>query len=112
VPWTIALQLVIGIWLMARPDILPFDDKTALCDHLIGALIVTAAALATAEVTRTARLTNVFIGFVLVISGFVLALHAPVILASEVICGVVLSIVSIPKGEILERYAGWHKYIR
>ncbi len=35
VPWTIALQLVIGVWLMARPDLIPSDVGAANCDHFL-----------------------------------------------------------------------------
>jgi hypothetical protein len=112
VPWPIIAQLLIGIWLMARPDILPFAGQTANCDHVLGALAVTVAAVATAEVTRIARFANVLIGLLLIVSAFVFAMHQPIVLCSDLVSGILLILVSLPKGEIVERYAGWNKYIK
>jgi hypothetical protein len=112
VPWPIIAQLAIGIWLMARPDILPFPGRTADCDHLFGAMIVTVGAVATAEVTRIARLVNILLGALLAITGFVFALHIPMVLCSDLLCGFVLVLVSIPRGSIVERYAGWDKFVK
>jgi hypothetical protein len=111
VPWTIAIQLVIGAWLMARPDLIPASTATANCDHVLGALVITAAAVATAEVTRTARFINVALGLLLIASAAVFAVHLSVVFFSEIVSGAILIFVSVPKGEILERYAGWNKYI-
>ncbi len=112
IPWSIATQLTIGIWLMARPDILPSTGMTANCDHIIGALVVTVAAVASAEVTRMTRLVNVLLGILLIVLAFLFAMHLPIIFCSELLSGILLILASIPKGRIVERYAGWNKYIR
>jgi hypothetical protein len=112
VPWTIAAQLVIGIWLMARPDIIAYTTESANCDHLIGAVIVTVTAVATAEVTRIVRYINVPIGAILIGASLILALHNPAELISDIACGVILVLVSLPRGKIVESYASWNKFIR
>jgi hypothetical protein len=114
-PWPIFTQLAIGIWLMGRPDILPLDvlhKSTANCDHLFGALIVTVAAVASAEVTRVVRLVNTFLGLALIVASLILASNYPLVLASEIISGLLLILASLPKGAIVESYASWDKYIR
>jgi hypothetical protein len=63
-------------------------------------------------VTRIARFANVFIGLLLIVAAFVFALQQPIVLCSDLVSGVVLILVSLPKGEIVERYAGWNKYIK
>ncbi len=112
VPWPIVAQLAIGVWLMARPDILPFVGRTADCDHLLGALAVTVAALASAEVTRIARFINALLGLLLIVLAFLFARHLPIVFGSEFISGIILIFVSLPKGHIIERYAGWDKYVK
>ncbi len=112
VPWTIAVQLGIGSWLMARPDILHLGGRTADCDHLLGALVVTVTTIATAEVTRTARLLNIPLGFLLIVAAFLFARDLPIVFCSELISGVILVFVSIPKGRIFERCNGWDKYVK
>ena len=111
-PWPIIVQIIIGVWLMARPNILPFNIESANCDHWMGAIIVTIAAIATAEVTRTARFVNVIAGVILFILAFVFALGSTAILISDIASAVLLIIVSIPKGYIVERYASWDRFIK
>jgi hypothetical protein len=112
VPWFMAAQIAIGIWLMARPDLMPFDKATANCDHLLGAIVVTVAAVATAEVTRIARLGNVVFGALIVAAAFIFALHSPPVLISDCVSGILLIALALPRGDIAERYAGWDKWVR
>jgi hypothetical protein len=112
VPWLIAFQIAIGAWLMARPDLIHASKITANIDHLLGAIIVTVAAVATAEVTRTARWLNVVAGVCLVIAAFLLAMNLPLVFWSELICGLILIPIALPRGEIIERYDGWDRCIK
>jgi Vitamin K epoxide reductase family len=112
VPWTLFLQVAIGAGLMARPDLFPFDRATANCDHLIGALVVTVAIVATAEVTRIARLINISLGAALIVAALVFARGDILVLSSELISGLLLVVLSIPRGEIIERYAGWDRFVK
>lgn len=112
VPLPIVVEILIGIWLMACPDVLRFQGWMANADHFLGALIVTASAVATAEVTRTARLLNILLAVCLAACAFAFGRDLPVALVSELACAVLLIPVSVPKGEIIESYAGWHKFIK
>jgi hypothetical protein len=113
VPTTIFVQLVIGIWLMARPDLFPYaGTASANCDHLLGAMVVTVAAVATAEVTRIARFVHIPLGIALIAVAFIFAADVPLIFWSEIISGIALILLAIPRGEIVERYAGWDKFVR
>ena len=111
-PWFIIVQAIIGIWLMARPNVLPFNIESANCDHWMGAVIVTVAAVATAEVTRTARYVNVIAGVVVLILTLIFSLGSTAILISGITSAVVLILVSIPRGVIIERYASWNSFIK
>lgn len=112
VPLTLFVQLAIGIWLMARPDIFPSAGHSADCDHLLGALALTVAAVATAEVTRIVRYANIPVGVLLIVASLVFARSAPIVLCSEILSGVLLIILSLPRGAIAERYAGWDKFVK
>ncbi len=111
-PWFIILQAAIGVWLMARPDILPFNIQSADCDHWMGAIIVTVAAVATAEVTRTARFVNVIAGLVVLILTLTFSSGSTAILISGIASAILLIIASIPRGVIIERYASWNRFIK
>ncbi len=97
VPWFIIVQAIVGIWLMARPSILPFNIESANCDHWMGAIIVTVAAVATAEVTRTARFINVIAGGVVLILTLIFSSGSTAILISNITSAILLIIVSIRK---------------
>jgi hypothetical protein len=113
IPWMLTVQAAIGTWLMCRPDVLQVGTKaSANCDHLLGAVILTLAAVATAEVTRTARLINIPVGLLLILASFLFSTGAPSVFWSELACGLLLAFVSIPRGEIIERYGGWDKFIK
>jgi hypothetical protein len=51
--------MALGLWLMAAPDVLGTQKPAANSDHLVGALVVVVAVIATAEVTRVVRFLNV-----------------------------------------------------
>ncbi len=112
VPWTALVQLAIGLWLMARPDVLPASAVSANIDHVCGALIVTCAVVSTAEVTRTVRLLNVPIAIALMLGSICFARQLPLVLSSNLFCGLALILAAIPKGEIIEKYASWDKFIK
>lgn len=112
VPLALIAQLAIGTWLMARPDVVHAGVSAANADHLLGAVIVTVAAVATAEVTRTARFINILAGLVLCACGLLFAREVPVVMCSDLISGIAVALLSLPKGEILERYAGWNKFVK
>jgi hypothetical protein len=112
VPLQLAVQLAIGVWLMARPDLIHSVGRSADVDHLIGAIIVTVAAISTAEVTRIARYVNVLVGGLLVVAALLFAREYPIVLISELLSGVAVAVAAIPLGEIVEKYAGWDKFVR
>jgi uncharacterized membrane protein len=113
VSWAIALQIIVGLWLMARPDVITVGGKlSANIDQMVGAIAVTLAAVAAAEVTRTARLLNIPLGLVLTVAAFAFGEHSWPVMVSEIIAGIILVLAAIPKGEIIERYDGWDKFIR
>ncbi len=111
-PWPIVLQAMIGVWLMARPTILPFTTESANCDYWMGAIIVTVAAVATAEVTRTARFVNILAGIAILILNLIFSSGSTAVLISGLASAALLIIASLPKGAIIERYASWDRWIK
>jgi hypothetical protein len=112
VPWFIIVQALVGVWFMARPNLLPFNIESANCDHWMGAIIVTVAAVAAAEVTRTARFVNVIAGAAALLLTFLFSSGSTAVLMSGIAGAILLIIVSMPKGAIVERYASWNRLIR
>ena len=61
-PWNLLVSVALGLWLMFAPSALGSVGSAAHSDHLIGALIVTVAVIALAEVGRAARFVNMLFG--------------------------------------------------
>lgn len=109
-PWNLAVAAAISVWLMFTRLTLSADGAMANADHLIGALALTVISLATAELARALRYLLIPLGVALLITPFVFDAAAAQIIAS-LACGVALIGLSLRRGEIRERYAGWQKLI-
>src|SRR3546814_14138721 len=71
-PWTFAVSVMLGGFLMFTRLIFGTTGAMANSDHLVGALVITVAIIATAEVARVLRFVNVAFGAWLVAAPFLL----------------------------------------
>jgi hypothetical protein len=62
IPWNLIISIISGAYLMFVPTFFHLAAGAADSDHLLGALIITVAVIALAEVIRIARYGNVLIG--------------------------------------------------
>jgi hypothetical protein len=109
-PWTLVGSTVLGIWLMVAPPVLGSQGTAANSDYLIGALVVTFAVIAWAEVTRSARSLNVLFGIWLVVAPWLLAGATSAARWNDMVVGTALVILSLSRGKIRERYGSWDRY--
>ncbi|HUG21282.1 vitamin K epoxide reductase family protein, partial [Piscinibacter sp.] len=110
-PWSLALSITIGVWLMFTRVTLGAEGGMAHADHLLGSLIVTVSVIACAEVARSLRWLNVGLGLALCVTPFIYAadgLHTVLSLAF----GAAVIVLSVPCGRIDGRYGGWERFIR
>jgi nucleoside-diphosphate-sugar epimerase/uncharacterized membrane protein len=110
VPWNLGLCILVGIWLMFTRLTLGAQGGMANADHLIGALGITVCAIACAEVARPARFLNIVLGTALFVTPFIYDADA-VQTAASFLCGVALIGLSLRRGRVDGRYAGWNRYI-
>jgi hypothetical protein len=111
VPATLLLSAAVGVWLMAAPAALDITAASADNDHLTGALVVTWAVIAFGEVARPARLLNILLGVWLVVAPWVLVGHHDFSPLNDMIGGVLLIVLSVPRGPIEERFGAWNRYL-
>ncbi len=112
VPWTLAASVVLGVWIMFSRLTFGTVPPMADSDHLVGALVVTTAVIAMAEVTRAARFLNLLFAAWLVAAPWLLDGAGGVAAAHSVIAGIVLAGLSLPRGRLSgERYGGWDRYV-
>lgn len=111
-PWTLLAAIAVGLWLLAAPDVLGTSGAAADSDHLVGALIITVVAVALAEPARAARFANLPIAAWLLVAPWLLDGMIGAAQASNVIAGAAVIVLSLPRGPIRDRYAGWDALIR
>ena len=111
VPWSLAASTVVGLWLMFAPAVLGIQSYAAANDNLVGALIVTVAAISMAEVIRGFRFLNVLFGVWLLIAPWALAGASTADRWSDTACGVALLALTLPRGVVREQYGSWNRYV-
>lgn len=111
-PWTLAASMAIGVFLMLTRLVFGTEGEMANSDHVVGALVITVAIIATAEVARALRFLNAALGAWLIAAPWFLEGHGPTAGIASVALGVALIALSLPRGRrSREHYASWDKYI-
>ena len=112
IPWTLAASCVIGAWLMFSRPVFGTIATFADSDHLVGAMVVTVAVIAMAEVARALRFINVAFGLWLVVAPWLLFGGSLAAAANDVIAGMLLIGLALPRGKrSRETYGSWDAYV-
>ncbi len=111
VPWNLVASAALGIWLMFSPAIFGTQAAAAESDHLVGALIAAFAVIAMAEVVRAGRFLNVALGAWIIAAPWLLAGADTTAQWSGVLTGALVIVLSLPRGPVRERYAGWDRLV-
>ena len=111
-PWSLLVSAALGLWLMFAPAALGSIGTAAHSDHLVGALIVTAAVIALADVGRAARFINILFGAWVIAAPWLLGGATTGSTLSDMIAGALVILLSFPRGKIGERYGDFQRYIR
>ena len=111
-PWTLLASVAAGVWLMLTPSLLGSTGAAAHGDHLVGALIVTVAVIALADVGRAARFVNVLFGAWVIASPWVLGGASTGSQWSDLAAGALVILLSLPRGPVGERYGTWERFVR
>ena len=111
-PWNLLVSVALGLWLMFAPFTLGSSGMAANSDDLIGALIVTVAIIALAEVGRAARFVNILFGAWVIAAPWLLRGATSNARWNDTIVGTVVLLLSLPRGAIGERYGSYQRFIR
>jgi uncharacterized membrane protein len=111
-PWNLLASAGVGLWLMASPSVFGTVDRAADSDNLVGALAVTVAIIALAEVGRAARFLNVVFGAWIVAAPWLLEGGTTASRWNDVAAGALLILLSLRRGPVRERYGKWQSAIR
>ncbi len=110
--WNLLISMALGVWLMFAPWTLQSSSSSADSDHLLGALIVTFAIIAMAEVGRTVRFINILFGTLVIVAPWLLSGSTGSATWNDMIVGALVIILSFPRGKISQRYGSFERFIR
>ena len=111
VPWNLLVSALLGAWLMAAPAVFQTQGRTAHSDHILGALVVTVAIIAFAEVVRAARFINIALALGIIVLPWVFGGATVASSLNDLIIGVLIIMLSIPPGKIKNTYDNWNALI-
>ena len=111
-PWNLLVSAALGLWLMFAPGALASAGRAAHSDHLIGALIVTVAVIALADVGRAVRFINILVGAWIIAAPWLLCGATTSAKWSDMIAGALVILLSFPRGAVGERYGISQRFIR
>jgi hypothetical protein len=111
-PWNLLASVAVGLWLMISPAVFASLPPAAHSEHLVGALVVTVAITALADVGRAVRFVNVLFGVWFIAAPWLLSGATTASTWNDVIAGVALILLSLPRGAVGERYGSWQGFIR
>lgn len=110
-PWNLLLLCLLGVALMYTRLIFGSTGSIASSDHLMGSLLLTVSVLAMAEVARPLRWLNLPIGLWLVVAPWLLSGGGPGAAIGGVLSGLLVIALTVPRGPIRHRYAGWDRLL-
>ena len=112
VSWTLFASCWVGAWLMFSRLVFGTEGAIANSDHLVGALVITFAVCAMAEVTRPLRFINVLFGLWLIAAPWLLVSGTAGAVWNDVVSGLVIIALSLPRGwRSAEHYGAWDRYV-
>lgn len=112
VPWNLLASAAVGLWLMASPALFGTVGGAADSDNVVGALVVTVAIIALADVGRAARFVNVAFGAWIIAAPWLLGGGTRTAAWNDLAVGVALILLSLRRGPVRERYGSWQRVIR
>ena len=110
-PWALVASALIGVWVMSAPALFGTAAPAAYSAQVRGALVVTVAVIATAEVVRALRLLNVLFGVWIASSEWIMSGSTVAARWSGLVAGMLIVALSLRRGPIQERYGAWQPWI-
>ncbi|RTM09224.1 MAG: NAD-dependent epimerase/dehydratase family protein [Hyphomicrobiales bacterium] len=112
IPWTLAASCLVGVWLMFSRLTFGTEGAIASSDHLAGAMIITIAVCATAEVARPLRFLSLLFGLWLLVAPWFFASARMDETLNNIIAGLLVIGLSLPRGQrSKEHYGAWDRYV-
>ncbi len=111
--WAQIINVLIGIWLMASPSILNYNDSAADSNHIVAPIIATIATVACWEATRGIGKLNILFGVWMLVAPLIIGYINPYHIINNMACGSVVILLATMRGKIKGHYGeGWNIFKR
>ncbi|WP_027714174.1 vitamin K epoxide reductase family protein [Desulfuromonas sp. TF] len=111
-PWTLLVSVLLGAWLMGAPALFEAIKPMADVEHISGALIVTISVIAMGEPVRVGRYLNVAVGLAVGACPFLLTGASSAGRINDLLVGLAVIALSLPRGKIRESFGAWDRFVR
>jgi hypothetical protein len=103
--WARLLHIILGVWLMAAPEVLGYPDPARTHDRIIGPVAASMAIIAVWQVARSVRWVHLILGGWLVLAPWVLGYDTAALLHSTAV-GALMSGCALVRGKVEQRFGG------
>lgn len=110
-PWTLLVVSALGVWLLFAPAALGSEGIASDNDRIVGALLLTIAVLAMAEVARTARFLLALPALWMLAAPWILSGANTATTINSLVVGLAILALCLPRGPIHQSYGTWDRYI-
>lgn len=110
-PWNLVACTATGFWLMLAPWVLNVSGDIASGTQIAGALVITVSVVVMAEVARAGRFLNIVLALWIAALPWLYGGASTLFMANNVVLGIALIALSIPRGIVKERYGSWDRFI-
>lgn len=107
----IVMSIIVGIWLLFVPEVLNITGAAATNLYIVGALVITCAVIAYADVARIVRVFNVPLGAWLCISPWFIGDLNAMTSFFVVLGGMALILFSVTRGKITEHFGSFDPWV-
>lgn len=104
--WAQILNTLLGIWLMAAPEILRYNGVAADNDHVIGPIVTSFAIIALSGCTRGVAKYNIPFGAWLLVAPWVLGYENQTAIINDICVGLLVTPLSLFKRKTPHQYGG------
>ena len=109
--WPLLATALVGTWVMAAPWVFGTTGPAFTLDSVLGAIVVVVAFVAWAEVTRAARFLNILVAIALAFAALWLPDVSIAARLNDLVAGVLVIVLSVPRGPVRDRYGTWDPFI-
>lgn len=110
-PWNLLASALLGAWLMLAPTALGSAGGAPNSDQVAGALVVSVAIVALADVGRATRYVNVLLGAWVIAAPWLLGGATTRSTWNDAVVGALVLGLAFRRGPVGERYGGWQRLV-